>query len=69
MGLRKPQQQQNHVVELISRESVEENHSSLQQSILRLMNAMASVKSGRDYLGMLCKYKRGIHKLHTFTEF
>ena len=52
MGLRKPQQQQNHVVELISRESVEENHSSLQQSILRLMNAMASVKSGRDYLGM-----------------
>ena len=55
-GLRKPQ---SNVVDLISKESSErsiEEHSSFQQSVVRLMNAMASVKSGRDYLGMFKIY-------------
>ena len=45
-GLRK--KINNQVVELISSQH---GHTTFQQSIVRLMNAMASIKSGRDYLG------------------
>lgn len=44
-GLRK--KINNQMVELIS----SQGHTTFQQSIVRLMNAMASIKSGRDYLG------------------
>ena len=47
-GLRKPKP---NVVGLISQGPSEDDQSTFQQSVVRLMNAMASVKSGRDYLG------------------
>ena len=49
-GLRKNNQDiSKHVVALISGQK--SGNGTFQQSVVRLMNAMASIKSGRDYLG------------------
>ena len=43
---------QNPVMQLIDAKTILENPQAMfQQSVVRLMNAMASIKSGRDYLG------------------
>lgn len=40
----------NHVVEIMARVAENQDNGILHQSVVRLMNAMASIKCGRDYL-------------------
>ena len=53
LGLKVTKTNPNPVMQLIDAKTILENdpQAMFQQSVVRLMNAMASIKSGRDYLG------------------